>query len=279
MDIFKDIRDELLRIAKLPDESIDLFSAAMVIARTGYPHLDEAFYRQYLKTLANRFKSSLKRSDQPMEMINKLNQVVFNEEGFQGNQHSYFDPDNSFLNRVIDRKLGIPITLSLIYIEVGRLAGLNLAGVALPRHFIAALFSQSDRIFLDPFNKAKVLSEKECQIIASSGLSQKDNVNVLRLTPAKPKEILIRMLRNLKAIYVHSNNDLKTFEMLNWILILNPDAAKERLERGLRYETMGNNDRAVVDFERYLELSFNSENTSEIKSKIERLKQQTTWIH
>jgi regulator of sirC expression with transglutaminase-like and TPR domain len=279
LDIFKNIRDELLRIAKLPDESIDLIGAAMVIARTSYPHLDEAFYRQYLETLAKRVNASLNRSDQPMEMINKLNRILFDEEGFQGDQHSYFGPDNSFLNRVIDRKLGIPITLSLIYIEVGRLAGLNLAGIALPGHFIAALFSQSDRILLDPFNKAKVLSEKECQILVGRRLSQKDNVNVLHLTPAKPKEILIRMLRNLKAIYLHSNNDLKTFEMLNWILILNPDAAEERLERGLRYEALGNNDRAVKDFERYLELSIQSENTGEIQSKIERLKKQTTWIH
>ena len=279
MDFFKNIRDELLRITNSPDESIDLIGAAMVIARTSYPHLDEAFYRQYLETLANRFQSSLNRSDQPMEMINKLNRILFDEEGFQGNQHAYFDPDNSFLNRVIDRKLGIPITLSLIYIEVGRLAGLNLSGIALPGHFIAAFFFQSERILLDPFNKAKVLSEKECQILVSSRLSQKDNVNALRLTPAKPKEILIRMLRNLKAIYLHSNNDLKTFEMLNWILILNPDAAEERLERGLRYEALGNNDQAVRDFERYLELAFKPENTDEIQSKIERLKKQTTWIH
>ena len=279
MDIFKDIRNEFSRVAKLPDEQSDLIGEALLIARTSYPHLDEAFYRRYLEELADRFKSTLNRADQPMEMIDKLNQILFHEEGFRSNRHNYFDPDNSFLNRVIDRKLGIPVTLALIYIEVGRSAGLNLFGIALPGHFIAVFFSQSGRILLDPFNKAKILTKKECQVIAGNRSGQKDNVDILHLTPAKPKEILIRMLRNLKAIYFHLNNDLKTFEMLNWILILKPDAVKERLERGLRYEAMGNNDRAIRDFERYLEFSLTSENAVEIKSKIERLKKQTTWIH
>jgi regulator of sirC expression with transglutaminase-like and TPR domain len=279
LDIHNDIRNEFSRLAKLPDQSIDLKSGALLIARTSYPHLDEAVYHRYLVALSDRFQSSLDKSDQPMQMIDKLNRTLFDEEGFRGDRNNYFDPENSFLNRVIDRKLGIPITLSLIYIEVGRSAGLNLYGIALPRHFIVAFSNESGRILLDPFNKAKVLSEKECQVIASDRLDRKDNINRLSLSPAKPKEILIRMLRNLKAIYFHSSNDLKTFEMLHWILVLEPDAAKERLERGLRYEALGNNDRAIGDFERYLELSSELENAIEIKSKIERLKKQTTWIH
>lgn len=279
MDNFKDIRNEFYRLARLSDESIDLRRGALLIARTNYPHLEEAVYHRYLADLADRFQSSLDKSDPPMEMIDKLNRIIFKEEGFRGNRQNYFDPDNGFLNRVIDRKLGIPITLSLIYMEVGRSAGLDLYGIALPGHFIVALFLESGRILLDPFNQAKVLSEKECQTIASNRLNLKDNSNMLDMTPATPREILIRMLRNLKAIYFHGNNDLKTFEMLHWILILKPDAVKERLERGLRYEAMGNNDRAITDLERYLELSSQVENTNEIESKIERLKKQTTWIH
>jgi regulator of sirC expression with transglutaminase-like and TPR domain len=279
LDDFKEIRDEFSRLSKLPDESIDLVRAALLIARTSYPHLDEASYHQYLNGLANRLKSSLNRADQPTEIIAKLNRILFDEEGFRGNRHHYFDPDNNFLNRVIDRKLGIPITLSLVYIEVGRLAGLNLHGIALPGHFIAAHYSKSERILLDPFNEAKIISEEECHTFAGNRLGEKDDFNIHNLSPAKPKEILVRILRNLKAIYFHSSNDIKTFEMLHWILTLKPDTIKERLERGLRYEAMGNNDRAIKDFQRYLELSPEMENASEIYSKIERLKQQTTWIH
>jgi regulator of sirC expression with transglutaminase-like and TPR domain len=279
LDNFKEIRDRFERLAALPDESVDLVSGALLIARTRYPHVDEGYYRQYVEALADRFTSMLDRDDQPMEMIDKLNLIVFDEEGFRGNRHDYFDPENSCLNRVIDRKLGIPITLSLLYIAVGRLAGLNLHGIALPGHFIAALFHPSERILLDPFNKAKILSENDCQAIAGTRLDQHDPMHMLPLTPAHPKEILVRMLRNLKAIYSHSSNDLKTFEMLHWLLVLKPEAAKERLERGLRYEAMGNSDRAIEDLEQYLRLSPASENSLEIKSKIEQLKGQTTWIH
>jgi regulator of sirC expression with transglutaminase-like and TPR domain len=278
LDIYKDIRNDFYRLSELPDESINLIGEALMIARTRYPDLDAAFYHQYLEALANRFASSLNQADPQMEKIEKLNRILYSEENFRGNQYHYFDPDNSFINRVIDRKLGIPITLSLIYIEIGRLAGLNFYAIALPGHFIAALADGSDRILLDPFNKARILSEKDCQAIVGTRSNQQESVNLPNLTPAKPKEILTRMLRNLKAIYHHSNNELKTFEMLNWILILNPDAVKERLERGLRYEAMGNNDRALKDFERYLELSPEIEH-AEIKSKIEQLKKQTSWIH
>jgi regulator of sirC expression with transglutaminase-like and TPR domain len=275
-DSFKDIRNRFERLAELPEESVDLVSGALLIARTSYPHVDETFYRQYLEGLVERFKSRLDQDDRPTAMLDKLNCIIFDEEGFRGNRRDYFDPDNSFLNRVIDRKLGIPITLSLLYIGVGQSAGMNLQGIALPGHFIAALLQPSQRILLDPFNKANILTEKECRKIAAT---QSDPLRMTDLTPAKPKAILIRMLRNLKAIYFHSGNDLKTFEMLHWILILNPDAAKERLERGLRYEAMGHSDRAVNDFEAYLKLSPESENTLEIKSKIGQLRKQTSWIH
>lgn len=279
MDKFKEIRSGFERIAALPDESVDLVSGALLVARTRYPHVDEGFYRQYLEALADRFRSTLNRGARPKEMIDNLNRIIFDEEGFRGNRHDYFDPDNSCLNRVIDRKLGIPITLSLIYITVGQAAGLNLHGIALPGHFIAALWHPSERMILDPFNRGKILTENECQAIAGIRLEQHENIHALHLTSATPKEILVRMLRNLKGIYFHSNNEQKTFEMLHWILILEPDAAKERLERGLRYEAMGNSDRALDDFEQYLRLSPTSENSLEIKSKIEQLKGQTTWIH
>jgi regulator of sirC expression with transglutaminase-like and TPR domain len=279
LDFFKDIGNQFEKLSEVPDESVDMVNGALLIARTTYRDLDEAFYRQYLAGLADRYRSSLNRIDPPMEMIAKLNRIIFEEEGFRGNSRDYFNPDNSFLNRVIDRRLGIPITLSLIYIEVGRSAGLDFQGIALPGHFIAALFYKSDRILLDPFNKAKILSEKDCQRIVGPRLDHNNFDALLTLTLAKPKEILIRMLRNLKAIYLHSNNELKTFEMLHWILSLKPDAVKERLERGLRYEAMGNSGRAIEDFQRYLELSPGMEDDYEIQSKIENLKKQNTWMH
>ena len=279
MDTLETIRKKFSSLAELPDEEIDLVGAALLIARVPYPRLDEAVYRQYLSELTGRLRSRLNETDRPVAMIEKLNRILFEEEGFRGNRHNYFDPDNSFINRVVDRKLGIPITLSLIYTEVGKKAGMNLSGISLPAHFIAALFHESGRILIDPFKQGEILSEEECRTMVSRRLGEESAFDTRQLSPARPKEILIRMLRNLKAIYLQTHNDMKAFQMLHWILTLDPGSKAELRERGLLYEALGNTDRAAEDLERYIALSPGPETERIIGSKIEMLKKKSTRLH
>jgi regulator of sirC expression with transglutaminase-like and TPR domain len=261
LDILETIRKKFSSLAELPDEEIDLVGTALLIARVSYPRLNETVYRRYLNELTERLRSRLNETDRPVAMIEKLNRILFKEEGFRGNRQNYFDPDNSFINRVVDRKLGIPITLSLIYTEVGKKAGMNLSGIALPVHFITALFSESG------------------QTMIRGRLGKEKAFDTRWLNPARPKEILIRMLRNLKAIYLQTNNDMKAFQMLHWILTLDPGSKAELRERGLLYEALGNTDRAAKDLERYLELSPGEETERIIGSKIEKLKKKSTRLH
>lgn len=279
MDIFETIRKKFSSLAQLPDEEIDLVGAALLIARMSYPQLNETVYRRYLSELTGRLRSRLNETDRPVAMIEKLNRILFEEEGFRGNRHNYFDPDNSFINRVVDRKLGIPITLSLIYTEVGKKAGMNLSSIALPVHFITALFYESGRTLIDPFNQGEILSEEECRSMVRGRLGKEKAFDTRQLNSARPKEILIRMLRNLKAIYLQANNDMKAFQMLHWILTLDPGSMAELRERGLLYEALGNTDRAAEDLERYLELSPGEETERIIGSKIEKLKKKSTLLH
>lgn len=279
MDTLETIRKKFSSLAELPDEEIDLVGAALLIARVSYPRLDEAVYRQYLSELTGRLRSRLNKTDRPVAMIEKLNRILFEEEGFRGNRHNYFDPDNSFINRVVDRKLGIPITLSLIYTEVGKKAGMNLSGIALPVHFITALFHESGRTLIDPFKQGEILSEEECRTMVSRRLGEESAFDTRQLSPARPKEILIRMLRNLKAIYLQTHNDMKAFQMLHWILTLDPGSKAELRERGLLYEALGNTDRAAEDLERYIALSPGPETERIIGSKIEMLKKKSTRLH
>jgi len=279
LDIFETIRKKFSSLAELPDEKIDLVGAALLIARMSYPQLDETVYRRYLSELTGRLQSRLNETDRPVAMIEKLNRILFEEEGFRGNRHNYFDPDNSLINRVVDRKLGIPITLSLIYTEVGKQAGMNLSGLSLPVHFIVALSHESGRILIDPFNRGEILSEEECRTMVKGRLGEEKAFDTRLLNPARPKEILIRMLRNLKAIYLQTNNDMKAFQMLHWILTLDPGSMAELRERGLLYEALGNTDRAAEDLERYLELSPGPETERIIGSKIEKLKKKSTRLH
>lgn len=279
MDIFEDIRNEFDQLAGLPNEEIDTVGAAFLIARTAYPNLDETGYRRSLAVMSKKLRSRLYPGDHPAEAIEKLNRILFEQEGFDGSRHDYYEPDNSYLNRVMDRKRGIPITLSLIYTEVGRLAGLNLHGVGMPGHFITALQHETGRILIDPFNQGNILSEEKCREMVKDRLSGRSVLKEQWLNPAKPREVIARMLRNLKAIYLHTNNNRKAFEMLHWLLILNPDAHRERVERGMLYEAMGNTDRAVLDFERYLELAPNAADADQIQSRIQKLKSIPTSIH
>ena len=279
MDTLETIRKKFSSLAELPDEEIDLVGAALLIARVSYPRLDEAVYRQYLSELTGRLRSRLNKTDRPVAMIEKLNRILFEEEGFRGNRHNYFDPDNSFINRVVDRKLGIPITLSLIYTEVGKKAGMNLSGIALPVHFITALFHESGRTLIDPFKQGEILSEEECRTMVRRRLGEESAFDTRQLNPARPKEILIRMLRNLKAIYLQTHNDMKAFQMLHCILTLDPGSTAELRERGLLYEALGNTDRAAEDLERYLEHSPGPETERIIGNKIKKLKKKSTRLH
>ena len=279
MDNFETVREAFRSLAELPDKKIDIVDAALLIARMAYPRLDETYYPAYLSELAKRLQSRLHKTDRPVVMIEKLNRVLFEEEGFRGNRQNYFDPDNSFINRVVDRKLGIPITLSLIYTEVGKKAGMNLSGISLPVHFIAALSHESGRILIDPFNRGAILSEEECRIMVKGRLGRESDFDTRQLNTASPREILIRMLRNLKAIYQQTHHDMEAFQMLHWILTLDPDSRVELRERGILYEALGNSDGAARDLARYVELSPGEETEKIMGNKIETLKKKGTLLH
>ena len=266
-------------MARLPDDRIDLAKAALLISRTEYPHLDESFYLGRLEDMAARLKPRIAGKTSPEVVIKEINRLLFEEEEFRGNTHNYLDPRNSFLNQVLERKLGIPITLSLVYMQVGRKAGLHIQGIGLPGHFITALCDDRCKILIDPFNQGKILSEEECRQMVMSRYGGERGFETRFLDPAGPKHILARMLRNLKAIYRHMDEELKAFQMIEWIVALDPNAPTELRERGLLYEAIGDFARAVRDLGKYLELSPMAEDEEMIRAKIEMLRDKTSLIH
>jgi len=146
------------------DASIDVATAALAIARTEYPALDLAYYISRLDGLAKRVRSRMRNSPTTRETIALLNRVLFDEEGLRGNRENYYDPRNSFLNDVLDRKLGIPITLSVVYMDVARRVGFSLAGTGMPGHFLLKHYDvMSGEIIVDPFNRGRIVSTIECQ--------------------------------------------------------------------------------------------------------------------
>ena len=273
------IRGQFAALAEKEEDQIDLVEAALMIARTAFPDLSVSDCTELLDRWAERLQSGLGDSPSAGDILIRLNRILFDEEGFRGNRQNYYDPQNSFLNRVIERKLGIPITLSLIYSEVGRRAGYPVHGIALPGHFIAGLLHPAGVLFIDPFNQGEILTEEECQqrIEARYGRTAASDGSWKK--PATKKAILQRMLRNLKAIYRHLNQDLQSFEMIQWILAVDPDAPAELKERGLLYEAMGNDAFAVRDLEHYLEVAPASDDLEQITQIIETLRQSQRKTH
>lgn len=274
------IRDRFARLVEGTDEDIDLVEAALLIARTAYPEIVSSDYTERLDRWAVQLRSRTDASSSSVGVLQALNRILFDDEGMRGNNENYYDPQNSFLNRVMDRKLGIPITLSLVYSEVGRRAGFAVHGFALPGHFMTGWVHNSGVLFIDVFNKGEILGEKECRerlgVLYGNHISTDDSV---WKTPASKKSILIRMLRNLKGIYRQWGEDFNYLEMIQWILSIEPDSPAELKDRGLLYETMGNDVYALRDLEHYMEVAPATDDYETIESKVRQLQKTKRWMH
>ncbi|SPF33597.1 conserved hypothetical protein [Syntrophobacter sp. SbD1] len=273
------LNEEFDKTISGPEDRIDLARVWLIISRLAYPDLDESLYLAQLDRLAGRLEQTITSGADVRLIAQTMARVLCEEEGFRGNSKEYYDPDNSYLNCVLDRRTGIPITLSLVYMEVGRRAGLDVRGIGMPGHFIIGVYGAGNRCLMDPFHRGVVLDEEECRrrVAVHHGGSRVFGPRFLE--PVGPKAILVRLLRNLKGIYIHAEDDIKYFQSLEWIIALDPNAAAEFKERGLIYETLGAYDRATRDMEKYLFLAPDSPDARVIQSKIEQLKETTSTFH
>lgn len=278
MDHDRDLNAKITELASLPEHEIGLAKAALLIARSEYPNLDGEPYLHRLHEMAARLQSRISGIAMPTDQIEAVNRLLFVEEGFQGNRLHYHDPRNSFLNEVMDRRLGIPITLSIIYMEVAQRAGLPVYGIGFPGHFLTGFFAQEGRIVIDPFNNGTILTEDECRdmLLAQSKVSRVRSSYPDRVPQ---KQILVRLMRNLKALYWQMGDELKAFRMIQWILTVAPDSPAELRERGFIYQAMGDSGGAVRDLEKYLRLSPSAEDRESVMAAIETLRHRPTRVH
>jgi len=279
VNTFESARAAFTGLVDLPETELDMVHASLLIARLAYPNLDEHRYRQYIDDITERLRPRIADAAGMPAKIEGLNHLLFEEEGFRGNRDHYFDPDNSFLNRVIDRRCGIPVTLSVIYMEIGCAVGLDIIGIAVPGHFLTAALGASGRIFIDPFNRGEVLSVQECRDRMGKKQATPGPLDPRQIPPAGKREILARILRNLKTIFIHTHREMNVLEVLHWILAIYPEAVREWRERGLRHEAMGNARQAVEDFNRYLTQAPEAEDRELIEHRIHYLSQHPRWLH
>ena len=259
-----------------PEEDIDLAEAALVIAAHEYPGIDVNAYLARIDELAETLKRRLRRDISPADTIVALNRYLFEEIGFSGNAADYYDPRNSYLNEVLDRRLGIPITLSLLCIEVGHRIGLVLHGVSFPGHFLVKCVVRDGVVVLDPYARGASLSlddlQQRLQALRGGTAPPPDMVQHM-LAAAGRKDILVRLLRNLKGNYLERRDPVRALAAADRIIELAPRAAEEYRDRAAIYLDLECFRAALSDFRDYLMLKPGADDAAVVQRRVVELQQ------
>jgi regulator of sirC expression with transglutaminase-like and TPR domain len=261
-----------------------LAEACLLIAADAYPGLDVNRYLAEIERIAARLRGRLAQGADGEERVVALNQYLFNELGFYGNADDYYDPRNSYLNEVIERRRGIPISLCILYMEVGRKIGLPLEGVSFPGHFLVRLSLRGSTLVLDPFSGGEPLSEQDLRkllrrVIAGSGSAGLRSASDVAaelpldqfLEAAGSRQILARVLRNLKNIYREKDEPERQLQVINRMITVAPDAHGELRDRGVLYQKMEAFRAALKDLTDYLEREPEAPDADEVRTRVVEL--------
>lgn len=262
-----------------PEEAIDLGRAALTIALSEYPELDCLECLRRLDGLALEVTERSGADADAFHTLAALNFVLFSQHGFRGNRDAYYEADNSFLNRVIEGKTGIPISLSVLYMEVAQRVGLNFDGVGFPGHFLVKTTIDDSEIVIDPFNGGDVKSPKDLDQMLRDMYGGKVGLRPEFLASVTKKQILQRMLGNLKAIYGRGEEWIKMLGVLDRSIILDPGAVEDIRDRGAVYLRLECYGLAKDDFETYLRLAPDAKDAAAIREQLVDLAKHSVLLH
>jgi regulator of sirC expression with transglutaminase-like and TPR domain len=257
--------------ALIADGDFDLARACLGVAQDEYPRLDVDACLGELDAMAGVIRRRLAADAFPEQRVAALNHHLFAELGFRGNVDAYYDPRNSYLNEVLARRTGIPISLSVIYMVVGRRIGLALEGVSFPGHFMVKLRVRRGELVLDPYaggvpRGAAELRERLRDALPGGLAGEADLAPFLAPTPHR--QILARLLRNLKTIYLKAGDAERALAVMNRMLAVLPDAAEELRDRGMVYADMGAVRAALADLQGYLDRRPDAPDASDVRARV-----------
>jgi regulator of sirC expression with transglutaminase-like and TPR domain len=245
-----DLADALDQLAHDPDADLDPAAVALHLARDEYPELDVEASLSELAGMAHEARRFV-RGDLPA-CVHGLCRYLFHEMGFRGNRRDYYDPRNSYLNQVLDRRTGIPITLSLVALAVGRGAGLDVVGVGLPGHFVAKAVRDREEQVFDPFHGGRALSSHECEILVRQVTGAPFTVTAAQLQPVTVGALITRLLSNLKAIYLRQGDFVRSVRVLERLCRIVPGDVAQRRDLGLSLYHAGRPGEAIDHLETFL---------------------------
>ena len=248
------------------DPRPDLFRIALEIARDAYPDLDPEPYLRIIDTLSARLRERCALPSKPRQILGQINWVLFVEEGFHGNSEHFYDPRNSYLNEVIDRRTGIPISLSVLYWAIAGRLGLELRGVNLPSHFMLRVGKGDSSVFIDPFHGGALLDRSGCERQIAKVIGRPIVLSKSQLAPCGHELVVARMLRNLKAIYLQARDFMTALPVQERLSALNPSEPAEQRDLGMLYLHLDRPAEAVTPLESYLRACPKDEHAETVRS-------------
>ena len=256
-----------------PDEALDIARIALAVAADAYPELDAGVYLTQLDTMAEAIADAADTTMPLERRLAMLDRQIFEVEGFRGNRNDYYDPRNSFLNEVLERRTGIPITLSVVYLEVGWRLGLPLVPVSFPSHFLVSS-TGSRRVFIDSFNRGARVEPARLVARLTPLVGDEERAREYlphAVAPASRREVALRMLRNLKVIYTKWQDLDRLLVVFNRIVSLDSKNAAALRDRGHLFADLECHRSAYRDYLRYLRLAPHADDAADIQSRVERL--------
>jgi len=265
------LRGRFVAAVTRPEPEVNLAEAALLVAAEEYAQLTPEPYLRRLDELAERVRDRLWNETAPVVVLQELSRVLFEEEGFRGNRMEYYDPRNSMLNDVLDRRMGIPLTLSIVYLEIGWRLDLPLHGVNFPGHFLVRYDGEAMQLLVDPFMGGAVRFEDEAQDLLDQVYGGSVRMQPDFLRDAGRHDIIVRLLANLKAVYLNRRDDVRALASIERILVLRPDSADEERDRGMVLTRLGRDAEACAALQRYLELVPDAADGARVRMLLEQL--------
>ena len=264
------VQHHLAELMMRPEEQISLAEAALAIAASEYPNLDAQRYIRRLDGMAETLAGRVAGETDPFRIIAQINHFLYQEEGFFGNTQEYYDPRNSFLNEVLDRKVGIPITLSTIYLEIAERLRFPLVGVGMPGHFLVK--HPYFQILIDPFGQGRILTESDCKTRMEQVLGDSVEFHPSFLDGVGKRHIVMRMLNNLRAIYLNARQYAKALEITDLSLAVQPDSAEEHKQRAALLLHLRRYSEAAAELHFYVEHSPDADDAQEVRETLANLR-------
>ncbi|ELS02661.1 hypothetical protein Xen7305DRAFT_00023790 [Xenococcus sp. PCC 7305] len=253
------------------DESINLARASLYCAQAEYPELEVAKYLQQLDLIAEDIAIKLPSQRYPLQVIKTINNHLYNYLEFTGNSEDYYNPKNSFLNDVLDLRTGIPLTLAIVYLEIAKRLDFPMLGIGMPGHFLIRPDFNEAGIFVDAFNQGEILFKEDCAAKLQQLYQQPVKLEPRFLAPVTNKQILARMLTNLKQIFLHRRQYNKVLAIITGLLVLFPNNPHELRDRGLLYYELKIWPEASQDLQAYLKLADYGDEYQMIKMIVDKI--------